>query len=204
MKGAKNTDKYVDTCVFYLLMYNIDNKIYVIYSIKSFKEVIMKKIFISHAASDKEIVGELIELLEGMGVASNRIFCSSFEGYGIKLGINWLDAIKQELTDESLVLFVLTTNFYNSHMCQCELGAVWANTLRHIPILVPPLTYKDLEYILRNQQSMVINDENKINSLYEEILEWFDLPTLKINIWKLKSDKFLGNVNAILKKKFVL
>lgn len=164
----------------------------------------MRKIFISHSANDKEIVGELIGLLEGIGVASNKIFCSSFEGYGIKLGTNWLDAIKQELTDESLVLFVLTTNFYNSHMCQCELGAVWANTLRHIPILVPPLNYNDLEYILRNQQSMVINDENQINSLYEEILEWFNLSPLKANIWRLKSDKFLGNIDGILKKKFVI
>lgn len=164
----------------------------------------MKKIFISHAASDKEIVGEVIQLLEGIGVNSNNIFCSSFEGYGIKLGTNWLDAIKLELTDESLVLFILTTNFYNSHMCQCELGAVWANTLKHIPILVPPLTYNDLEYILRNQQSMIINDEKKLDSLYEEVIEWFKLSPLKASIWKLKSDKFLGNVDGILKKKYVL
>ena len=105
----------------------------------------MKKIFISHSSEDKEIVGELIALIEGMGVKSEQIFCSSFEGYGIKLGANWLDAIREELTEETLVLFVLTTNFYNSHMCQCELGAVWANTLEHIPILVPPLTTKDLD-----------------------------------------------------------
>ena len=163
----------------------------------------MKKIFISHSASDKEIVGAVIDLLEGIGVNADHIFCSSFEGYGIKLGMNWLDAIKQELTDDSLVLFILTTNFYNSHMCQCELGAVWANTLKHIPILVPPLTYNDLEYILRNQQSMIINDETKLDSLYEEVIEWFGLPPLKASIWKLKSDKFLGNVEGILKKKYV-
>ncbi len=163
----------------------------------------MKKIFISHSAGDKEIVREIINFLESIGVESNSIFCSSFEGYGIKLGTNWLDAIKSELTDESLVLFVLTTNFYNSHMCQCELGAVWANTIKHIPILVPPLTFNDLEYILRNQQSMTINDENKLSSLYEEVIEWFDLPQLKAPIWKLKSDRFLGSIDAILKKKYV-
>lgn len=162
----------------------------------------MRKVFISHSASDKELVRELVDFLEGIGVNSERIFCSSFDGYGIKLGANWLDAIKEELTDESLVLFILTTNFYNSHMCQCELGAVWANTLKHIPILVPPLTYNDLEYILRSQQSMAINDENKINSLYEEIIEWFDLSPIKANIWKLKVDRFLGNVDRILKKKY--
>ena len=41
----------------------------------------MKKIFISHSSEDKEIIGELITLIEGMGVKSEQIFCSSFEGY---------------------------------------------------------------------------------------------------------------------------
>lgn len=164
----------------------------------------MKKIFISHSSGDKEIVQELISLIEGIGVSSDNIFCSSFDGYGIKLGSNWLDAIRQELTEETLVLFVLTTNFYNSNMCQCELGAVWANTLNHIPILVPPLTFNDLEYILRNQQSMTINNEENLSSLYEEIIKWFNLEQLRPNIWKNKSDKFLGNIDSILKKKSVI
>lgn len=164
----------------------------------------MKKVFISHSSGDKEIVQELISLIEGMGVKSKQIFCSSFDGYGIQLGVNWLDAVKNELTEETLVLFVLTTNFYNSNMCQCELGAVWVNTLKHIPILVPPLVYDDLEYILRNQQSMTINKEENLSSLYEEIINWFDLEQLRPNIWKNKSDKFLGNIDYILKKKFVI
>lgn len=47
---------------------------------------IMKKIFISHSSEDKEIVGELIALIEGMGVKSEQIFCSSFEG----MELNWV------------------------------------------------------------------------------------------------------------------
>lgn len=165
---------------------------------------LMRKIFISHSSADKEIVSELIVLLEAMGVDSNKIFCSSFEGYGVKLGSNWLDAIRQELTEDSLVLFVLTTNFFNSNMCQCELGAVWSNTVKHIPILVPPLTVNDLEYILRNHQSMTINNENNINCLYDEIIEWLDLPPKKSNIWQLRVAKFIGSIERILKKNFAL
>lgn len=164
----------------------------------------MKKVFISHSLEDKEIVGELIALIEGMGVKSEQIFCSSFEGYGIKLGANWLDAIREELTDETLVLFVLTTNFYNSHMCQCELGAVWANTLEHIPVLVPPLTTEDLEYILRNHQSMTITDRSKLNSLNERITEWVGISAPKFSIWEMKCDKFLANIDNIIKKKYVI
>lgn len=165
---------------------------------------IMKKIFISHSSEDKEIVGELIALIEGMGVKSEQIFCSSFEGYGIKLGANWLDAIREELTEETLVLFVLTTNFYNSHMCQCELGAVWANTLEHIPILVPPLTTKDLEYILRNHQSIVITDKDKLNSLNDQVTEWMGISQNKVSIWQMKCDKFVADIDNIIAKKYVM
>ena len=163
-----------------------------------------KKIFISHSSKDKEIVREVVELLESIGVKSESIFCSSFEGYGTRLGDNFLDCIRKELTDDTLVLFVLTTNFFNSHMCQCELGAVWVKTLKHIPILVPPLTYNDLEQLLSGQQAMIINDRNALASLNESIINWFDLVQLKPSIWTLKSDKFIGNVNEIIKKNYVM
>lgn len=164
----------------------------------------MKRVFISHAAADKELVGELICLLEDMGVPSKQIFCTSYEGYGIRLGVDFLEAIKNELTDDTLVLFVLTTNFFNSHMCQCELGAVWVKTIKHIAILVPPLNYNDLEYILRNQQSMFINEKSKLDLLYEEIQEWFQIAPLKASLWNLKQDRFEGAVENILKKKYAI
>lgn len=39
----------------------------------------MRKIFISHSSEDKEIVGEVIAFIEGMGVKSEQIFCSSLK-----------------------------------------------------------------------------------------------------------------------------
>lgn len=164
----------------------------------------MKRIFISHAAADKELVGELIRLLEDMGVSSDQIFCSSYEGYGIRLGTNFLESIKNELTEQTMVLFVLTTNFFNSHMCQCELGAVWVKTLKHIPILVPPLTYDDLEYILRNQQSMIINERNRLEQLYEEVHNWIGGQVIRPTIWEMKLDHFVESVQKILKKNYVM
>lgn len=40
----------------------------------------MKKIFISHSSEDKEIIGELITLIEGMGVKVNRFFAHRLKG----------------------------------------------------------------------------------------------------------------------------
>lgn len=85
-------------------------------------------------------------------------------------------------------------------MCQCELGAVWANTMEHIPILVPPLTTKDLEYILRNHQSMRITDKDKLNSLNDQITEWMGIKPNKASIWQMKCDKFLADMENIITK----
>ena len=119
---------------------------------------ILNKIFISHATKDKLIVEELIEILESMGIDSTQIFCSSFEGYGIPLGANFLDQIKQELSSDVLVLFVLTENFYDSKICLCEMGAAWALSKQHIPIVVPPLSYQDIQGVIPLTQGLMIND----------------------------------------------
>ena len=86
------------------------------------------KIFISHAWKDKLIdalYSEVIILLEAMGVKSDQIFCTSFEGDGISPGENSLEAIKNELNANTLVLFILSENFYKSRVCLCEMGAAW-------------------------------------------------------------------------------
>src|SRR5262245_8733267 len=68
----------------------------------------ISRVFISHASSDVPFVEELIELLETIGLTHEQIFCTSFPGYDIDLGQNFLDAIKSELLNaDALVLFVL-------------------------------------------------------------------------------------------------
>ena len=81
----------------------------------------VRRVFISHASQDSGIVEELVELLEIIGLNHEHIFCTSFAGYGIDLGENCLDAIKDELiNNDVLVLFVLTHHFYASPICLCD------------------------------------------------------------------------------------
>lgn len=160
---------------------------------------ILNKIFISHATKDKLIVEELIEILESMGIDSTQIFCSSFEGYGIPLGANFLDQIKQELSSDVLVLFVLTENFYDSKICLCEMGAAWALSKQHIPIFVPPLSYQDIQGIIPLTQGLMINDASKLNSFKERLETLFELKNpLSIATWERKRDRFIRDVNTHL------
>lgn len=166
--------------------------------VANFKTTTPKKIFISHATKDKELVGEFIEILENIGINSTQIFCSSFEGYGIPLGENFLDKIKQELSSEVLVLFVITNNFYESKVCLCEMGAAWALSKGHIPVVVPPLSYSDIQGVIPLTQGLLVNDISKLNSLKEKLEQDFGLQQINLNSWERKRDKFIKNINKLI------
>ncbi len=156
----------------------------------------IRKVFISHSSSDKEIVEELIDILEMIGLPHDRIFCTSFTGYGINLGENFLDAIRDELTSETLVLFVLTQNFYASPVCLCEMGATWVLAKEHIPIIVPPLQFADVKGVIPLTQGFLINEPMKLNLFKDKIESTMGLPcTLSQSSWERKRDRVVNRIN---------
>lgn len=165
------------------------------------KEVSRKvsKVFISHSSKDKNIVEEVIDLLETIGLKPSQIFCSSFEGYGIELGQDFLQRIKEELDNDVLVLFVLSENFYKSPVCLCEMGATWIKTNQHIPILIPPFDFKDVQGVIPLTQGFMINDELKLNSFKQKIEANFSLNVNNdLSSWERKRDRILKRVNEIV------
>lgn len=173
--------------------------------VKFFKEIeteeiasienLKSKVFISHSSQDKEIVGELIDLLESINVKSENIFCSSFEGYGIELGENFLEVIKNNINQNVLVLFVLSQNFYNSPICLCEMGAAWIKSNKCIPILIPPFDFKDVKGVIPLTQGMKINDKHKLNALKQTAERLFHITPINPSIWERKRDKFIKVLN---------
>lgn len=154
----------------------------------------INKVFISHASLDKDLVEELIDILETTGLMSNQIFCSSFEGYGIDLGENFLERIKNELDEDVLVLFVLSKSFYNSPICLCEMGATWIKTSEHIPILIPPFDFNDIKGVIPLTQGFKINDSLKLNLFKEKITKTFNLPIIDHSSWERKRDRILVRI----------
>ncbi len=160
------------------------------------------KVFISHSSEDKNIVEEMIDLLETIGLQPSQIFCSSFEGYGIQLGQDFLERIKEELDSDVLVLFILSKSFYESPVCLCEMGATWIKTNQHIPILIPPFDFKDVKGVIPLTQGFKINDELKLNSFKQKIEADFSLEVNNdISSWERKRDRILKRINEIIKLK---
>ena len=163
---------------------------------------IASKVFISHASSDADIVEELVELLESMGLDSNQIFCSSFEGYGIELGDDFLEAIRKELQGEPLVLFVLSKNFYESPVCLCEMGAAWVLSKNHIPILIPPMDYSDIKGVIPLSQGLKINESLKLNLLKEKIESLFGIQSsMSSSTWERKRDRAVARIGKNISEK---
>jgi hypothetical protein len=155
----------------------------------------INKVFISHASKDAEVVEAVIDMLEDIGVESNQIFCTSFEGYGIDLGENFLDTIKVELSSDTLVLFILSESFYKSPICMCEMGAVWALSKEHIPVLVPPLTYSDIKGVIPLTQGLILTDSLKLNSFKEKIEKVFAIENkLSFSTWERKRDRACARI----------
>jgi len=160
----------------------------------------LKKVFISHSSNDANIVEELIDILETIGLDSTSIFCTSFGEYGISFGENFLQRIKNELSENVLVLFLISENFYKSPVCLCEMGATWVQSREHIPILVPPFKFEEIEGVIPLTQGLYINDSTGLNLFKERIEEMFAITDkMKFANWERKRDRILSRIDGKLK-----
>ena len=96
------------------------------------------KLFISHSTLDQSYVSYLVRLLELLGLNSDNLFCSSAKGYGIPLGRNIYDYLREQFQDFDLrVLFILSDNYYDSVASMNEMGAAWVLQHKYTSILLP-------------------------------------------------------------------
>jgi len=154
------------------------------------------KVFISHSSQDTPFVEELIEILECVGLTAESIFCSSFAGYGVNFGENFLDKIKNELNNDTLVLFVLSRKFYASPVCLCEMGATWIQTKDHIPILIPPFDFSDVKGVIPLTHGFKLNEPPQLNLFKKKIESMFHVAApLNDAAWERKRDRIVGRLN---------
>jgi hypothetical protein len=137
--------------------------------------------------------------LESIGLTPAQIFCSSFDGYGVPLGENFLDVLKNEISNNVLVLFIFTPNFYKSSFCLCEMGATWVLSKEHIPIIVPPFTFDNIKGVISKTQGLIVDDELKLNLLRERIINAFNIIDQPMSSWERKRDRVIERIRKIIK-----
>lgn len=156
-----------------------------------------KKIFISHSSKDNLIGQEIINLLQLIGINHEKIFYTSSAGYGIPLGENWVQTLKREISGGSFVITLLTENYFQSEICLCELGAAWVLSKKHIPILVPPLSFKEVNEIISTSQGFDITNSVNWSSLKRLLEKDFELTPLPEDKWEPQRDAILARIKQL-------
>lgn len=164
------------------------------------------KVFISHSSKDKEYVTALIELLEGIGLTEEDIFCSSIPEYGIPLNCNIYDYLANEFqTNNLIVLYILSDHYYDSAACLNEMGAAWVLKKTYTSILLPEFNYQEIEGAIDPCKIGIKLDADqeelkyRLGELKDLLINQFSLRLISQGKWERYRDKYINEVQHLKK-----
>lgn len=104
------------------------------------------KIFISHSSKNANYGNALVNLLTGVGISGDQIIFTSNDAYGIPIGQNIFDWLKNRITEKPYVLYLLSPEYYTSVACLNEMGAAWVIENKHTMIFTPNFKLDSYEF----------------------------------------------------------
>ncbi|MED1634047.1 MULTISPECIES: toll/interleukin-1 receptor domain-containing protein [Bacillus subtilis group] len=131
-----------------------------------------KTIFISHSHEDEKYVKELVNLLNVLKIPG--IVCSSYSGYHIPNDKDIYDYLRERLSGNTRVVFILSENYYKSPACLNEMGACWVLRKKYSAILLPNFNFKEIKGAVNpNQMAFKLNDIDRLTEFLEGVQEDF-------------------------------
>jgi len=157
------------------------------------------KIFISHSSKDIEVVKSFVEniLILGLDIPSERIFCTSMEGHGVKSGQYIPDRIKEEIHLSSIALLFISKNYKSSEVCLNEVGAAWATLEKEkvIPILLPSVDFNELGFLDIGRLGLKIYKKEGILKLIQDCKAQLN-PSFHLDKLHSKIENFLNKIES--------
>lgn len=155
-------------------------------------------VFISHKHDDIDLVHDLCDLLQDMGLDKTNLFCSSIPGLWIGLSKDIFESLRSLFQDYNLfVIFVQTPNYYKSPISLNEMGAAWVLQTEFCSILSKDMQYDDLKGVFDKTKTAIKVDEpvakDRLNELKNNILTFLDMPAIADTdaSWIRHRDNFL-------------
>lgn len=102
-----------------------------------------QKVFISHSSSDKIFGDALVFLLKGLGLSKSQLLYTSNDVYGIPLGKNIFQYLRENIEYDVHMVFLLSQNYFNSVACLNEMGAAWMAKNDYTIIGTPGFDFND-------------------------------------------------------------
>lgn len=155
-----------------------------------------RKIFISHSSADEAIVNAFVKeiLLLGCHFSPQDIFCT-LDHTAIRTGEDFRDVIVKNMKGCDYVICLISDNYKQSEICQNEMGAAWTlEDKRVLPFKFPNVKFSEIGFLNVVKQAADITDSSKLDELYVELCEYYDVQQDFIHFNKRKAD-FMKVVN---------
>ena len=169
---------------------------------KEDKEKVKKPLlFISHSSANENIATNLVQLLRTLGFNNKNLFCSSVPGYDIKEGEDIYDTLASKFQDYNIfVIFLLSSEYYQSAACLNEMGATWVLKANYSTIVCPGFSIPEIKGAINPSKMAVVLEDNKrvngkLNNLKDRLIEFFGLPEVEDDtIWENDRNKFIESI----------
>lgn len=153
-----------------------------------------KRIFISHASKDKDLVSKFVDsiMLLGMGCESDIIAYTSREDTGVMPGESIPQFIQNNIACADVVLLMISDNYKNSEVCLNEMGAAWALDKHIIQILLPDTSFDRLGWLESLNKAIRIDCDESIDRLCEVLADKLDLVGIRPSVWNRNKAAFMS------------
>ena len=132
---------------------------------------------------------------EYIGLNQSNLFCSSTSGYGIPLGKDIYEYLKEQFNTYNLhIIFLLSSSYYESVAFLNEMGAVWVLHNSYTTILIPGFTFEQIKGAVNPNQISL-----KLDELKKNLQQNFNLNSKPDSRWNKKRDDFISAVLNISK-----
>lgn len=160
-----------------------------------------KNIFISHSSKDKAIVQLFVDdiLQLGIGLKPEQIFCTSIEDMGIKNGENIRKHIHDNIKNADYAFLIISNNYKVSEICLNEMGAVWAFDNKVRLYLLPNTDFDSIGWLYNTRIAEKLNDPIALDTLHEEMKQYYSLQDKPINSWSRQRQKFISEIKLVEK-----
>lgn len=159
----------------------------------------MSRIFISHAASDKPFVDAFVNnlLLLGCEVPRAQVFYSSGAAMGVPGGADLSAYVRSRVSEDALVVALITPTFLSRPFCIAELGAAWGRADSLFPLLTPGVSREDLDGVLTGLLVRTIDNDEALDELHDRVGDAVGKHS-KAAIWNDGKNKWLGDLSRNL------
>lgn len=159
-----------------------------------------KKIFISHASVDEQIVSLFVDqvLCNGSGIKIEDIVYTSREDSGIVNGDDIPLSIKDGIKECMLFFMMVSDGYKKSEVCLNEMGAAWMrDDLKKKIILLPGVDFNEIGWLMSLNKATKILDSSGLDAIHDQIE---NLLSIKVQTatWNRCKETFIKRVQELI------